>query len=59
MSYYKRCPFCGAHLDPGEKCDCESTDRPEIEDRQIGREKSITPVADDYSQRRASYDYVV
>jgi len=22
MSYYRVCPFCGAHLDPGETCDC-------------------------------------
>ena len=22
MSYYKTCPHCGAHLDPGESCDC-------------------------------------
>ena len=22
MSYYKTCPHCGAHLDPGERCDC-------------------------------------
>ena len=22
--YYKECPICGANLDPGEKCDCES-----------------------------------
>ena len=22
MSYYKACPFCGAHLDPGENCNC-------------------------------------
>ena len=22
MSYYKICPRCGAHLDPGETCDC-------------------------------------
>ena len=21
--YYKVCPFCGAHLDPGERCDCQ------------------------------------
>lgn len=20
--YYTVCPECGAHLDPGEKCDC-------------------------------------
>lgn len=22
MAYYRTCPYCGAHLDPGEKCDC-------------------------------------
>ena len=22
MSYYRTCPRCGAHLDPGEICDC-------------------------------------
>ncbi len=22
MSYYRVCPHCGAHLDPGEPCDC-------------------------------------
>lgn len=22
MSYYKVCLHCGAHLDPGEACDC-------------------------------------
>lgn len=20
---YKTCPYCGAHLDPGERCDCD------------------------------------
>lgn len=24
MSYYKVCPYCGATLDPGEKCECRS-----------------------------------
>lgn len=23
MSYYKTCPYCGDHLDPGEVCDCQ------------------------------------
>lgn len=22
-TYYDVCPFCGAHLDPGERCDCK------------------------------------
>ena len=22
MAAYKTCPHCGAHLDPGERCDC-------------------------------------
>ena len=20
--YFRECPYCGCHLDPGEKCDC-------------------------------------
>ena len=24
MSYYSTCPICGAHLDPGEVCDCDN-----------------------------------
>ena len=23
MSYYRKCPLCGATLDPGERCDCQ------------------------------------
>lgn len=32
---YKICPYCGAHLDPGEECDCrreEEVDRAETDD---------------------------
>ena len=31
MEYYRTCPICGAHLDPGEKCDCQEPD--ELADR--------------------------
>lgn len=27
MPYYKTCPDCGAHLDPGERCDCKMIPR--------------------------------
>ena len=23
--YYKKCPYCGANNDPGEKCSCQET----------------------------------
>ena len=23
MSYFRSCPYCGANLDPGERCDCK------------------------------------
>lgn len=23
MGYYRTCPHCGSHLDPGETCDCQ------------------------------------
>ena len=25
-TYYDTCPDCGAHLDPGERCDCHEND---------------------------------
>lgn len=31
MSYYRECPNCGAHLDPGEHCDCEG--KPSMESK--------------------------
>lgn len=34
MSYYRTCPYCGANLDPGERCDCQDEEQPdEREDR--------------------------
>ena len=27
MSYYRTCPSCGAHLDPGERCDCREDEK--------------------------------
>lgn len=27
MSYYRICPHCGAHLDPGEVCDCQDEEK--------------------------------
>ena len=39
LAYYRTCPHCGAHLDPGEVCDCQkeepsgadNTERPHVE----------------------------
>lgn len=28
MSYYRVCPDCGSHLDPGERCDCKTSEKP-------------------------------
>lgn len=25
MAFYRICPKCGAHLGPGERCNCEET----------------------------------
>lgn len=27
MGYYHTCPRCGAHLDPGERCDCRGNEK--------------------------------
>lgn len=39
MSYYRTCPHCGAHLDPGESCDC----RADIRDQLIDEIMELTP----------------
>ncbi|WP_283682741.1 hypothetical protein [Parablautia sp. Marseille-Q6255] len=26
MAFYRTCPDCGAHLDPGEQCTCHDED---------------------------------
>lgn len=28
---YKICMNCGAHLDPGDRCDCERREQPEVD----------------------------
>ena len=32
MAYFNKCPRCGCHLDPGEKCDCieESNEKQQL-----------------------------
>jgi len=27
LAYYRECPRCGAHLDPGEHCDCKDKEK--------------------------------
>lgn len=27
MAQYRTCPYCGASLDPGEKCDCQDKEK--------------------------------
>lgn len=27
MAFYRACTFCGAHLDPGERCDCQNKEK--------------------------------
>ena len=36
MPYYKTCPDCGAHLDPGERCDCREEEKAAVDTANIG-----------------------
>ncbi len=47
MSYYNTCPHCGAHLDPGEACDCKQAMIDEIMDlyREMNHEQKQEFVA--------------
>lgn len=39
---YRKCPFCGANLDPGEICDCKEKAAPDVEDPEAAQMKIIT-----------------
>ena len=32
--YFKTCPFCGEHLDPDEKCDCQDKNKEKEEEKE-------------------------
>lgn len=44
MAYARRCPFCGAYLDPCEICDCQTEEKetaaPRDATSEDGNEKS-------------------
>lgn len=41
---YRICPYCDAHLDPGERCDCQDKKR-EAAPLQRERPQAKTPTA--------------
>lgn len=41
-NYFTTCPLCGAHLDPGERCDCSSSgpeDKPQTTTKEANHEQ--------------------
>lgn len=40
-SYFDTCPYCKAHLDPGERCDCEDA-QPVLEKTESEKEQTST-----------------
>ena len=41
MSYYKTCPNCGAHLDPGEHCECQENTTPSAANTEGGKVEHV------------------
>jgi hypothetical protein len=37
MSQFRTCPYCGAHLDPGEQCDCKKETAPGVTTSESGK----------------------
>ena len=38
MAYYDTCPYCGANLDPCEKCDCQENNKSKEENTYVRHE---------------------
>lgn len=47
------CNRCGAHLDPGEHCDCDQYEQPEVEMARIPRNKPTTDRETFFDQKAA------
>ena len=66
MSYFRTCPRCGMHLDPGEVCDCTkkelssvvTTEQPETDSASIHTTKS-TIIITDKEERRQAFDDIM
>lgn len=41
---YRKCPYCGANLDPGEKCDCNENAAPDVEDPEAAQVNDFTSI---------------
>lgn len=39
---YRKCPYCGANLDPGEVCDCREKAAPGEQDREAAQVNDFT-----------------
>jgi hypothetical protein len=51
VSYYRECPYCHAHLDPGEQCDCRADEAPdEPSDESPGEDSDEEPEGRDYPE---------
>lgn len=45
MAYYNTCVYCGANLDPGEKCDCNKiTYGDEVRERGLLKPAKVSTV---------------
>lgn len=40
MKYFRTCPRCGSHLDPGEKCDCQKRREEHVGERKENRNET-------------------
>lgn len=45
--FYKTCALCGANLDRGERCDCERTQQPDLEDPCASHRPHAAPAVTD------------
>lgn len=45
MAYYRRCPCCGAYIDPGELCDCQDEEKEEATPAASGMTSGKTPIS--------------
>jgi len=49
--YFKTCEECGAHLDPGERCDCEKNEKARPGRRTDSKNNSLDYLSKEYHSK--------
>ena len=55
-TYYRTCRFCGANLDPGERCDCRFDEPVPTHDQEAYKDAEFAAIAEALAAKAAEME---